>query len=138
VEKHCSNPQCFKEKKLQSHIKKIKSTKTILKKKTQKIEKKKKTTILEKKEEKKHVGKVKDKFSTSSILKKNSIKIILKKKHVGKYYNKTKTLWGNIITIHNVLKKKTMKQNQQRSFWKNKKFIKNIKKIYVEKYYSNS
>ena len=36
VEKHCSNPQCFKEKKLQSHIKKIKSTKTILKKKNTK------------------------------------------------------------------------------------------------------
>jgi hypothetical protein len=62
------------------------------------------------------VGKVKDKFSTSSILKKNFDKDNLKKKHVEKHYSITKTLWENIITIHNVLKKKTMKQNRQRLF----------------------
>ena len=63
--------------------------------------------------EKKHVGKVKAKFSTSSILKKNSTKIILKNKHVGKHCSKTKTMLGNIVIIHGVLKKKTTKQNSQ-------------------------
>jgi hypothetical protein len=62
------------------------------------------------------VGKVKDKFSTSSILKKKFDKDNLKKKHVGKHYSITKTLWENIITIHNVFLKKTMKQNRQRLF----------------------
>jgi hypothetical protein len=62
------------------------------------------------------VGKVKDKFSTSSILKKKFDKDNFEKKHVGKHYSITKTLWENIITIHNVLKKKTMKQNRQRPF----------------------
>jgi hypothetical protein len=52
------------------------------------------------------VGKVKAEFSTSSILKKNLIKIILEKKHVGKHYSKTKTMWGNIVTIHSVFFKK--------------------------------
>jgi len=28
------------------------------------------------------------------------------KKHVGKHCSKTKTMWGNIVTIHSVLKKK--------------------------------
>jgi hypothetical protein len=32
---------------------------------------------------------------------------------VGKYCSKTKTMWGNIITIHGVLKKKTTKQNRR-------------------------
>ena len=27
-------------------------------------------------------------------------------------------MWGNIVTIHSVLKKKTMKQNRQRPFKK--------------------
>jgi hypothetical protein len=51
VGKHCSNPQCFKEKNYKaklstsSILKKIKSTKTILKKNTKKCKKKK--TILE-------------------------------------------------------------------------------------------
>jgi hypothetical protein len=45
--------------------------------------------------EKKPAGKVEAEFLTSSILKKNSIKIILKK-----------NMWGNIVTIHSVLKKK--------------------------------
>jgi len=48
-----------------------------------------------KQKKKKHMGKVKAEFSTSSILKKNSTKIVLKK-----------TMWGNIVTIHSVLKKK--------------------------------
>ena len=61
--------------------------------------------------EKKRVGKVKAEFSTGSILKNNSTKIILEKKHVGKHCSKTKTMWGNIVTIHNILKKKTTKQN---------------------------
>jgi hypothetical protein len=52
------------------------------------------------------VGKVKAKFSTSSILKKKSTKIILKKKYIRKYCSKTKIMWGNIVTIHSVLKKK--------------------------------
>jgi hypothetical protein len=62
---------------------------------------------------KKHVGKVKVKFSTNSILKKNSTKIILKNNHVEKHCSKTKTMWGNIVTIHSVLKKKITKQNSQ-------------------------
>jgi hypothetical protein len=58
------------------------------------------------------VGKVKDKFSTSSKLKKkHSTKIILKEKHMGKHCNKTKTMWGNIVAIHSILKKKITKQN---------------------------
>jgi hypothetical protein len=60
---------------------------------------------LEKKKEKKHVGKVKAEFSTSSILKKID-KDNFEKKHVGKHCSKTKTMWKNIVTIHNVLKKK--------------------------------
>jgi hypothetical protein len=46
VGKHCSNPQCFKEKNSKAKIsnssilKKIKSTKTILKKKYKKLKKK--------------------------------------------------------------------------------------------------
>jgi hypothetical protein len=66
---------------------------------------------------------------------------------VGKHYNKTKTMWGNIVTIHSVLKKKlrinilnqlnikekktikftyqTMKKNQAQKFVnKNSKIIK--------------
>jgi len=54
--KHCSNPQCFKEKKLQSYIKKIKSTKKFWKTKHKKLKKKKKKTVLEKKKEKKTCG----------------------------------------------------------------------------------
>ena len=56
--------------------------------------------------------KEKAKFSTSSILKKHSTKIILKK-HVGKHYSKTKTIWGNIVVIHNILKKKITELNFQ-------------------------
>jgi hypothetical protein len=59
------------------------------------------------------VEKVKTKFSTSSIFKKKFDKDNFGKKHVGKHCSKTKTMWGNIVTIHNVLKKKTMKQNSQ-------------------------
>jgi hypothetical protein len=65
---------------------------------------------------KKHGGKVKAEFSISSILKKKSTKKILKKKHAGKHCSKTKIIWENIVTIHNVLKKKIMKQNRQRLF----------------------
>ena len=64
---------------------------------------------MEKKQKKKrkqrgkiHVGKVKAKFSTSSILKKKIDKDNLKKKHVGKHYNKTKTIWRNIVAIYSV------------------------------------
>jgi hypothetical protein len=55
------------------------------------------------------VGKVKTEFSTNSILKKKSDKDNFGKKHVGKHCSKTKTMWGNIVTIHSVLKKKTTK-----------------------------
>jgi hypothetical protein len=55
---------------------------------------------------------------------------------MGKHYSETKTLWGNNITIHSVLKKKTTKQNQQRLFWK-KKEKKFIKKSHVWKHCSN-
>jgi hypothetical protein len=74
VRKHCSNLQCFKEKKLQSsilnqlHIKKKINKNDSGKKKHKKMKKMK--TILRKKMEKKHVEKVKAKFSTRSILKK--------------------------------------------------------------------
>jgi len=74
----------------------------------------------EKKWKEKHVRKVKTKLSTSSILKKNSTKIILQKKHVGKHCSKTKTMWGNIVTIYSVLKKKYMKQNSQPVQYKKK------------------
>jgi hypothetical protein len=33
----------------------------------------------------------------------------LKKNIWGKHYSKTKTIWGNIIAIHSVLKKQTTK-----------------------------
>jgi len=61
---------------------------------------------------KKHAGKVKVEFSTSSILKNKFKKNNLKKKQVEKHCSKTKIMWGNIVTIHNVLKKKTTKQNR--------------------------
>jgi len=48
--------------------------------------------------EKKHVGKVKAKFSISSILKK-----------IDKDNFEKKNTWGNIVTIHGVLKKNTTK-----------------------------
>jgi hypothetical protein len=76
--------------------------------------KKKKEDNFEKKSKKKHVGKVKAKFLTSSILKKQFDKDNFGKKHVGKHCSKTKIMWGNIVTIHSVLKKKTTKQNRQR------------------------
>jgi len=66
------------------------------------------------------VGKIKTEFSTNSILKKIRQRLF-KKKHVRKHCSKTKTMWRNIITIHNVLKKKTTKQNRQRLFWKKKR-----------------
>jgi hypothetical protein len=38
------------------------------------------------------------------------------KKHVVKHCSKTKIMWGNIVTIYSILKKKITKQNQQRLF----------------------
>jgi hypothetical protein len=67
---------------------------------------------MKKKIGKKHVGKIKAEFSTNSILKKQFDKDNFLKKHVGKHCSKTKTIWGNIVTIYSVLKKKTTKQNQ--------------------------
>jgi hypothetical protein len=32
---------------------------------------------------------------------------------MGKHCSKIKTMWGNIVAIHSVLKKKTIKQNSQ-------------------------
>jgi hypothetical protein len=49
----------------------------------------------------------------------------LKEKHVGKYCNKTKTIWGNIVAIHNILKKKTTKQNSQPAKYEKNKINKN-------------
>jgi hypothetical protein len=60
-------------------------------------------------------GKIKTEFSTSLILKKNLTKKILKK-NMRKHCSKTKTMWGNIVTIHSVFFKKTTKQNQQIPF----------------------
>jgi len=68
---------------------------------------------------KKHVGKVKAKFSTSSILKKID-KDNLKKKYIKKYCSKTKIMWGNIVTIHSVLKKTTKQNSQPAQYEKNK------------------
>jgi hypothetical protein len=77
MEKHCSNPHCFKEKKLQRwifyqlHIKK--NNKNNFEKETQKDKKKKREEEEDnfgRKNKKKHVGKVKAEFSISSILKK--------------------------------------------------------------------
>jgi hypothetical protein len=72
--------------------------------------------------EKKHAGKVEAEFLTSSILKKNSIKIILKK-----------NMWGNIVTIHSVLKKKTTKQNLQnlQLLFSTSSILKKIKSIKI-------
>jgi len=63
-------------------------------------------------------------FSTSSILKIiKSIKIILKK------IIKNKIMWGNIVAIHSVLKKKTTKLNSQLAqYEKNKIEKENSKK----------
>jgi ribosomal protein L35AE/L33A len=63
-----------------------------------------------KKMKKKHVEKPTVVILNQLNIKKiNSTKISLKKKHVGKHCSKTKIMWGNILTIHNILKKKTMK-----------------------------
>jgi hypothetical protein len=52
-----------------------------------------------------HLRVGKSEFSTNSILKKKFDKGNFEKKHVGKHCSKTKTMWGNIVTIHSVLKK---------------------------------
>ena len=85
----------------------------------------------------KHVGKVKAEFSTSSILKKNSIKIILEKKHVEKHCSKTKTMWGNIVTVHSVLKKNYETKSIKIILEKKKKIHKKNKKRHVGKHCSN-
>jgi hypothetical protein len=43
---------------------------------------------------------------------------------VEKHYSKTKTTWENIVTIHSVLKKKSMKQNSQPAQYKKNKIDK--------------
>jgi hypothetical protein len=43
---------------------------------------------------------------------------------VGKHCSKTKTMWGNIVTIHSVLKKKSTKQNSQLAQYKKNKIHK--------------
>ena len=70
--------------------------------------------------------KVKAKFTTSSILKKKFDKYNFEKKHVGKHCSKIKTMWGNIVTIHSVLKKKSTKQNSQPAQYKKIKSTKII------------
>jgi hypothetical protein len=58
------------------------------------------------------MGKAKVKILNQLNIKKiNLTNIILKKKHVGKHYSKTKTMWGNIVAIYSILKKKTTKLN---------------------------
>jgi len=46
-------------------------------------------------------------------MKKKSIKIILEKKKKKIHKKKKKTVQGNIVAIHNILKKKTTKLNFQ-------------------------
>ena len=82
---------------------------------------------------KKHVGKVKVKFSTNSKLKKNSTNIILKNNHVEKHCSKTKTMWGNIVTIHSVLKKKITKLNSQPAQYEKNKIDKNNSRKKIKK-----
>ena len=55
---------------------------------------------------------------------------------MGKHCSKTKTMWGNIVTIHSVLKKKSTKQNSQLAQYKKKKSTKTIlekKKQFIKK-----
>jgi hypothetical protein len=51
---------------------------------------------------------------------------------VGKHCSKTKTMWGNIVTIHNVF---FLKKNYEA---KSTKTILEKKKSHVGKHYSNS
>jgi hypothetical protein len=73
------------------------------------------------------VGKVKTKFSTSLILKKidkNNLK-----KHVEKHYGKTKTMWGNIVTIKKLRSKILNQLNMIKKSLKNILEKKRRKKI---------
>ena len=45
---------------------------------------------------------------------------------MGKHCGKIKTMWENIVTIHTVLKKKSMKQNSQPAQYKKIKSTKTI------------
>ena len=66
---------------------------------------------------------------------------------MGKHYNKTKTMWRNIIAIYSVFKNKTTKQNSQpakyeknkinKDYSGKKKFIKRKKKNHVKKHCGN-
>ena len=49
---------------------------------------------------------------------------------MGKHCSKTKIMWGNIVTIHSVLKKKSTKQNSQSAQYKK---IKSTKTIWEKK-----
>jgi hypothetical protein len=82
------------------------------------------------------VGKVKAEFSTSSILKKFN-KDNFGKKHVGKHCSKTKTMWGNIVTVHSVLKKNYETKSIKIILEKKKKIHKKNKKRHVGKHCSN-
>jgi hypothetical protein len=99
---------------IHSVFKEKKPTKTILKKKHKKM-KKKRDSFRRKNGKKKHAEKVKPEFSTSSILKKID-KDNFEKTHVGKHCSKTKTMWGNIVTIHNILKKKNYEAKSTKTF----------------------
>jgi hypothetical protein len=100
---------------IHSVFKEKKPKKTILKKKTQKNEKKRESFRRKNGKKKKHAEKVKPEFSTSSILKKID-KDNFEKTHVGKHCSKTKTMWGNIVTIHNILKKKNYEAKSTKTF----------------------
>jgi hypothetical protein len=60
---------------------------------------------------------------------------------VGKYCSKTKTMWGNIVTIHSVLKKKNYKAKSTKTILEKKRrkkiYKKKKKKSHVEKHCSN-
>jgi hypothetical protein len=62
---------------------------------------------------------------------------------VGKHCSKTKTIWGNIVTIHSIFLKKSKKQNSQPAQYKKIKSTKIIlkkkihKKKHIGKYCSN-
>jgi hypothetical protein len=74
-----------------------------------------------KKIEKKHAEKIKVEFSTSSILKKQFDKDNFLKKYEGKHCSKTKTIWGNIVIIHSVLKKKNYEAKSTKTILEKKK-----------------
>jgi len=54
-----------------------------------------------------------------------------------KHCSKTKTVWGNIATIHSVLKKKNYEAKSTKIILETKRKKRFIKKSHVGKHYSN-